>query len=136
MKLKSFVSRLLCGLALASAVQAQQASSQTETFSDTKLSLKITGRGDCKIENGVLKSKDAYVCFGNPNWKNYRITFKARVSDEAEQVQIWAGFRSYNRFDRYIVGFRGGLQDYIYLSLMGYMVKDEFLGIRQLEFHT
>jgi hypothetical protein len=100
----------------------------------TNCSLKTIGRGANKIENGVLKSKDAYACFGNEAWKNYSIQFKARAPKGAEQVQIWAGFRASNRFDRYIVGIRGGLLNNLYLSRMGYMGTDEFLGLRPLRF--
>ena len=106
-----------------------------EDFSNTDSKLNTIGRGVCKVENGVLKSKDSYTCFGNPEWKNYKISFKARVPENAEQVQIWAGFRAYNRFDRYIVGLRGGVQDNLYLSRMGYMGTDEMLGLKQLDFH-
>lgn len=103
-------------------------------FSNPAFPLKTIGRGTNIIENGVLKSKDAYVCFGNAQWKNYCIQFSARAPKGAEQVQIWAGFRAYNRFDRYVVGIRGGLQNNLYLSRMGYMGADEFLGLRPLRF--
>jgi len=103
-------------------------------FSKTE-SLKIIGRGNCQITDGVLKSKDAYACFGEHGWKNYSVSFKARVPKEAEQVQIWAGFRANNRFDRYVLGIKGGLQDDLYLMRTGYMGTDEFLGLRSLDFH-
>lgn len=107
----------------------------TENFDNKTSNLSIVGRGDCKIEDGVLKSKDAYVSFGNNDMKDYRVTFKARAPKDAEQVQIWAGFRNHNRFDRYILGLKGGLQDDIYLSRMGYMGADELLDIQPLDFH-
>ena len=44
-------------------------------------------------------------------------------------------FRANNRFDRYVVGIKGGLQDDLYLMRMGYMGTDEFLGVRPLGFH-
>jgi hypothetical protein len=123
-------------LLISNTVTAQQFPEIKENFSNpANAGIKMIGRGECKVNDGVLKSKDAYVCFGNSDWKNYRITFKARVPEDAEQVQIWAGFRAFNRFDRYIFGFRGGLQDDLYLSRMGYMGTDEFLGLRQLDFH-
>ncbi|WP_321335417.1 glycoside hydrolase family 2 TIM barrel-domain containing protein [uncultured Bacteroides sp.] len=104
-------------------------------FSRSDVSLKIVGRGGCKIENGVFKSRDAYASFGNPKWKNYVVSFKARAPRDAEQVQIWAGFRAYNRNDRYVLGIKGGLQDDLLLSRMGYMGTDELLGICPLYFH-
>ena len=81
--------------------------------------LKTVGRGNCAVTDGVFRSVDAYSCFGNPEWKNYTMSFKARAPKDAEQVQIWAGFRAYNRFDRYVLGLKGGLQDDIYLMRLG-----------------
>ncbi|NDP20499.1 MAG: glycoside hydrolase family 2 [Paludibacter sp.] len=114
-------------------ISAQQSEFKTD-FSNSATVLKTIGRGTNKIENGVLKSKDAYSCFGNAEWKNYSIKFKARAPKGADQVQIWAGFRAFNRYDRYVVGLRGGLQNTLYLSRMGYMGTDEFLGLRPLYF--
>lgn len=116
-------------------IKAQQTAALSFDFSQDRQSLKTVGRGICKVENGVLKSKDAYVCLGDPAWKNYRVTFRCRAPHDAEQVQIWAGFRAYNRADRYIVGIKGGLQDDLYLSRQGYMGTDELMDIRPLGFH-
>lgn len=104
-------------------------------FSKQGETLKTVGRGKCAVTDGVFRSVDAYSCFGNPEWKNYTMSFKARAPKDAEQVQIWAGFRAYNRFDRYVLGLKGGLQDDIYLMRLGYMGTDEFLGVRPLGFH-
>ena len=104
-------------------------------FSNQQEVLKTIGRGECGIIDGVFHSKGSYACFGNPEWRNYTMSFKARAPQEAEQVQIWAGFRAYNRFDRYVVGLKGGLQDDLYLMRMGYMGTDEFMGVRPLGFH-
>jgi hypothetical protein len=112
---------------------AQKFEFQTD-FTNSAMLLKTVGRGNCIIADGVLKSKDAYACFGNPDWKNYVVKFKARAPQWADQVQIWTGFRAFNRNDRYIVGLRGGLQNNLYLSRMGYMGTDEFLGLRPLNF--
>ncbi len=61
--------------------------------------------------------------------------FQGTRPEGAEQVQIWAGFRAYNRFDRYVAGIKGGLQDDVYLMRTGYMGTDEFMGVRPLGFH-
>ncbi len=114
-------------------VFAQQFNWQTD-FSDSSAELKTIGRGNCSIKNGVFTSKDAYVNFGKVEWKNYVIKFKARAPQSADQVQIWAGFRAFNRSDRYVVGLRGGLQNSLYLSRMGYMGTDQFIGLRPLYF--
>lgn len=93
------------------------------------------GRGSCRIEDGVFKSKDSYACFGTNDMKDYRFSFRARAPKDAEQVQIWAGFRAFNRYDRYVIGLKGGLQDDLYLSRMGYMGTDELMDICTLDFH-
>ncbi|MCD8260990.1 MAG: glycoside hydrolase family 2 [Bacteroides sp.] len=125
---------LSIGISLFTAVYAQPYTWQNN-FSDQDEVLKVVGRGDCYISDGVLRSRSAYALFGDPRWKNYAVSFKARAPREAEQVQIWAGFRAYNRFDRYVVGMKGGLQDDLYLMRLGYMGTDEFLGVRPLGFH-
>jgi beta-galactosidase len=112
---------------------AQQFDFKTD-FSNASTALQTVERGSCKVADGVLKSKDAYVKFGKTEWKNYVVKFKARAPQSADQVQIWAGFRALNRNDRYVVGLRGGLQNTLYLSRMGYMGTDEFLGLRTLNF--
>jgi hypothetical protein len=107
----------------------------TENFDNFSGQLTTVGRGNCRIENGLFKSKDAYSCFGDKNLKDYRFSFIARAPKDAEQVQIWAGFRAYNRFDRYVVGLQGGLLNELYLGRMGYMGTDELLGLAMLDFH-
>lgn len=106
-----------------------------ETFDNPQTKFIEIGRGKCYIDNGVLKSKDSYAIFGNKELKNYTFSFKARAPKDAEQVQIWAGFRAHNRDDRYILGLKGGLQNDLYLSRMGYMGSDELLNIRSVDFN-
>jgi len=96
--------------------------------------LVTVGRGECCIRDGVFYSKDSYALFGD-DLKDYSFSFKARAAEGADQVQIWAGFRVTGRFDRYMVGLKGGLQDDIYLMRVGYMGTDQFLGVRPLGFH-
>ena len=91
--------------------QAQSNATWTNDFSNAGETLKVVGRGTCSIADNVFRSKGAYAVFGHPEWKNYSFSFKARAPKNAEQVQIWASFRNYNRFDRYVVGIKGGLQD-------------------------
>ena len=113
-------------------IHAQINISLAETFENTGFS-KI-GKGDCYIDNDILVSRDAYASFGNANWKNYRISFEAKVPSTEEQVQIWASFREQGRNERYIVGIKGGLQNDIEVGRMGLMGDDAFLGIRNLDF--
>ncbi|MDP4240567.1 MAG: glycoside hydrolase family 2 TIM barrel-domain containing protein [Bacteroidota bacterium] len=116
-------------------LQAQKVMPFKENFDKQDTQIRITGRGICKIENGVLKTKDAYASFGEHNWANYEIRFSARTPENEKKVQIWAGFRAYNRDDRYIIGLKGGIQNDLYLGRQGYMGTDEFLGLRALHFH-
>jgi len=105
-------------------------------FDSGNTNYETIGRGTCTIikdatgNNGILQTKKAYARFGQSDWKNYSIRFSARNPDTADQVQIWAGFRAYNRDDRYIIGLRGGMQNNVYLSRQGYMGTDEFLALR------
>lgn len=105
------------------------------SFSDSNEKLNIIGRGECVISGGVFRSRRSYASFGDSMLVNYSFSFDARAPKNAEQVQIWAGFRANNRFDRYVIGMKGGLQDDLYLMRLGYMGTDEFLGVRPLGFH-
>ncbi|NIG55927.1 glycoside hydrolase family 2 TIM barrel-domain containing protein [Chitinophaga sp. Cy-1792] len=95
----------------------------------------VTGRGRAVVTNGVLQTENAYASFGDSSLTDYRFSFRACVPDKGRDVQIWAGFRAATRNDRYILALRGGNQDNLYLSRLGYMGTDEFLALRPLEFH-
>lgn len=130
----------LCFAALAMAACVMPAPAQTvllsQDFDKTSQPVKTIGRGDSRVTaDGVFRSQDSYGLFGDKTMRNYRMRFKARAPKDAEQVQIWAGFNAANRYDRYVVGIKGGLQDDLYLARQGYMGTDEFLDIRELGFH-
>lgn len=93
------------------------------------------GRGICTLSDGVYSTCGAYTLVGDPGLSDYTLKFKARSPQGCGQVQIWAGVRTANRFDRYVVGIKGGLQDDLYLMRTGYMGMDEFMGVRPLGFH-
>ena len=103
---------LACACSLSGlTTQAQDQTVWSNDFSNASQPLNTVGRGVCRVNDGVFHSRSAYALFGNPEWKDYTLSFKARAPKDAEQVQIWAGFRTHNRFDRYVVGIKGGLQD-------------------------
>lgn len=137
--MKFIKQKLLACLAfgLGLTVQAQQEEIRTwnNDFSNVSETLRTVGRGSCSIVDGMFRSKGSYALFGTPDMSNYAFSFRARAPKDSEQVQIWAGFRNHNRFDRYVVGIKGGLQDDLYLMRTGYMGTDEFLGVRPLGFH-
>ena len=73
---------------------------------------------------------------GDDALTDYRLEFQARTLPNANgDVQIWAAFRAASRFDRYVVGVKGGLIDEVYLMRQGYMGTDELMGVRPLRFH-
>jgi beta-galactosidase len=113
---------------------AQDNFNLNEDFSASNTKYEKIGRGEARIANSVLTTKDAYLCFGENSWANYEIKFRARVPDTAQQVQICAGFRAANRDDRYFVMLKGGIQKDLYLARLGYMGTDDFLALRQLDF--
>lgn len=121
-------------LLLNTSVFAQSSANLTEQFSDPGKKLEKTDRGLLKIENGVLKSKDAYASFGGEEMGNYEFSFKARTPANGSEVQIWSGFRASSRNDRYILGLRGGIQNDLYLARLGYMGTDDHLALRHLDF--
>lgn len=123
------------GLLACFSISCQAQNLLENDFSSSAEKLNCVGRGVCQVSNGVLSSKGSFALFGNKVWTNYSMSFKARAPKEAEQVQIWAGFHTYNRFDRYVVGIKGGLQDDLYLMRTGYMGMDELMGVRPLGFH-
>lgn len=113
---------------------AQDKFNLAENFDAANTKYEKIGKGECSIANSVLTTRDAYLTFGENNWANYEIDFKARVPETAEQVQICAGFRAANRDDRYILMLKGGIQKDLYLARLGYMGSDDFLALRELDF--
>jgi beta-galactosidase len=118
-----------------SKLYAQSKINLTENFDATNNTYEKIGRGVCKIDHSVLTTRDAYLCFGENNWADYEVKFSSRVPDTASQVQICAGFRAANRDDRYILMLKGGIEKYLYLARLGYMGSDDFLALRELDFH-
>lgn len=107
-----------------------------EDFQQEKCSYKKIGAGTLKIENGLLLAKDAYAVFGEESWTNYQIQFKARAPFQTEQAQIWCSFRVKNRYDRYLLGMKGGNQNDLYLMRTGFLGADEILAIKSLDFQV
>lgn len=113
---------------------AQPDARSKEADNILSLPFRVTERGLCRLDKGLLVTENAAAEFGDSTWHDYELSFTARNPSTESQVQIWGGFRALNRDDRYVVGLRGGEQNSLYLSRMGYMGTDEFLGLRMLDF--
>ena len=116
-------------------LKAQDSLLPKDSFSISKPQFTKIGKGLCKVQDGVLATRDAYASVGSAEWENYTISFEARTPKTEEQVQIWFGFREQGRNNRYLVGFKGGFQNDIEIARMGLMGDDRFLGIRNLDFN-
>lgn len=81
---------LACACSLSGlTTQAQDQTVWSNDFSNASQPLNMVGRGVCRVNDGVFHSRSAYALFGNPEWKDYTLSFKARAPKDAEQVQIW-----------------------------------------------
>ena len=100
-------------------LKAQNSLLTKDSFSISKPQFTKVGKGLCKVQDGVLATRDAYASIGSAEWKNYTISFEARTPKTEEQVQIWFGFREQGRNNHYLVGFKGGFQNDIEIARMG-----------------
>jgi hypothetical protein len=67
-------------------------------------------------------------------WTNAEITLQARATQDADQVQIWGGFRFRDRDSRYVFALRGGNDNDVYLARYAPDGGAEFLGFAPLDF--
>lgn len=93
------------------------------------------GRGRVEAHDGTVMVEDCFITAGDSTWIDYEMSFRARAPKEAEQVQIWAGFRATDRDHRYAIGLRGGNHDDFYLARYAPDANDLFLAIQELGFH-
>ena len=130
---------------MATGLSAQQNPLLKENFGQSAAAVRTIGRGECVVADGVLRMKDAYACFGDTSWRNYRFSFRAMAPGSADgaqapgsegDVHICAGFRANNRDDRYILGLKGGSFNALYLQRMGFMGTDDYLAMRPLAFRV
>ena len=153
-KMRLGLTAMLCFTLLCPALHAQQKPFLKEDFGPSAPVPDKIGRGECGVSDGVLRTKDAYACFGDTAWRNYSISFRAMAPEDAPgaasqassgpvsqaaapantEVHICAGFRANNRDDRYIVGLKGGSFNALYLERMGFMGTDDYLALRPLAF--
>ncbi|MCK5563985.1 MAG: DUF1080 domain-containing protein [Planctomycetes bacterium] len=113
------------------------AAEMTDKFDDDTIGSGVwqtVGRGQYSVNDGVLRVSDGYVTTGDDEWDNYSLKFRARAPQDARQVQIWAGFRNFNRDYRYVVALRGGSNNHLYLARYGAEGYDKMLDLKPLEF--
>ncbi|MBB6479941.1 glycoside hydrolase family 2 protein [Spirochaeta isovalerica] len=94
----------------------------------------IIGRGNLSLNNGILLVEDCYVTTTASEWSDYSFQFRGRTPAHEDQVQIWAGFRHFNRDFRYVAALRGGNNNHLYLARYGAEGFDRFLDIEPLDF--
>lgn len=113
---------------------AQEQFSKKYSFSDTEEISETIGKGLCEVNNAILYSKDKYALFGSTDWKDYEFEFEATSVDTLSEVHISAGFRATDRYNRYLIGLKGGSQNELYLAKLGYMGADDYLSLKPLRF--
>ena len=121
--------RIVCLLLLPASLSAQRLK---EGFDGATPGPERIGRGECRVLEGVLHTKEAYACFGDTAWRDY--TFSFRAMGVSGEVHICAGFRARNRDDRYVLGLKGGSFNALYLERLGFMGTDDYLALRPLPF--
>ena len=68
---------LACACSLSGlTTQAQDQTVWSNDFSNASQPLNMVGRGVCRVNDGVFHSRSAYALFGNPEWKDYTLSFK------------------------------------------------------------
>ena len=133
---RTFLPLLLVIALTACAGAAQGVGVFREAFDRLDASIwKSYGRGEVRAENGVLRITDCFVAAGKADWSDYEIRFRARAPEDAEQVQIWAGFRSTDRDRRYAVALRGGNCDDVYVCKYAPGGHNRILALEPLDFH-
>lgn len=130
----------VCGLAVfllglsGTTLHAFQAADQFDHDTISICIWQMVGRRNYSIDSGVLRVCDGSVTAGDAKWNHNSLKFRACAAQDAAQVQIWAGFRHYNRNCRHVVGLRGGSNSHLYLARNGAEGYDNMLGLRLLEF--
>lgn len=90
-------------------------------------------RENCRLEKGVLTTRDCWAADEGLRLENVDFRFSARAPETASQVDIWASFRQFNREYRYMVGLRGGNHKHLYLARLGAVGYDRMLALCPLE---
>jgi hypothetical protein len=107
--------------------------SDLELFSNSGGSWAVCGKAQVRhtAESAIIS--DGFF-MNSTSYKNVEIRMRVRAPVDADEVQLWAGFRARDRHDRYVVALRGGNNDHVYLARYGSGGLSRFLGISPLEF--
>lgn len=93
----------------------------------------VIGRTKIQRTTNSVIVKGGYLVDGQ-HWKDTIITFRAKAPTNAEEVQIWAGFRYRDRDSRYVFALRGGHDNDLYLARYAPDGGAKFLGFVPLNF--
>jgi hypothetical protein len=91
------------------------------------------GRGEVVSGQDSVTIKNAYVADLKP-LGDCEISFRARMPQDMEAVQIWGAIRVKDRNDRYVFGLRGGTEPEISFARYAPDANAKFLGFAPLDF--
>ena len=91
------------------------------------------GRGQLSGGAEALRIADEWAADMTPR-DACRLTFRARMAQDAGQVQIWGVIRAKDRYSRYVFALRGGSEPEISLARYAPDNHSRFLGFAPLDF--
>ena len=109
--IRCFIALLVCCATSAPAVELL-----SERFERLEKVWRFEGRGEQRVQEGVLRVAGCEAVAGGGDWTDYELSFRARAPQEVEQAQIWASVRRTARDSRYVIGVRGGNNNQVYMA--------------------
>jgi len=91
------------------------------------------GRGKVAPGNDSVTISGGYIADMTP-LSDCEVSFRARMPQDAEQVQIWGAIRIKDRLSRYVFALRGGADPEVYLARYAPDNGSKFLGFAPLYF--
>ena len=125
--IRCFIALLVCCATSAPAVELL-----SERFERLEKVWRFEGRGEQRVQEGVLRVAGCEAVAGGGDWTDYELSFRARAPQEVEQAQIWASVRRTARDSRYVIGVRGGNNNQVYMARYAPEGRQAFFGVREL----
>src|SRR3984957_803601 len=108
------------------AVETNVPGSAAGTWVTVGRAIVVPGADSVTVANGsVANSTQLGDC---------QFSFKARMPESSEQVQIWGAIRVKDRLNRYVFGLRGGTEAEVSLARYAPDARAKFLGFALLDF--